>query len=139
MRPGRFKRVKASTKPMHGPRGILVCGFVPEEHEKIAEFFKSAIPEDPPVIFATDADGQTAVKDLISRPDRSGQGVDSGLNRAIVLSGLTEKELLETLARYRESALPRPLWATLTPVSEAWSLSMLIQELEAERRAMKKH
>ncbi len=138
MQKGRFKKIKGSGKPMYGPRAVLICGFASEEHEKIAKFFKSILSGDPPVVFATDADGPVVIKELISRPDQSGCGMNSGSDRTVVLSGLTEKELLEILAGYRERGLPRPLWATLTPVSEAWNLSALIRELCAERRAMEK-
>ncbi|WP_167320864.1 DUF3783 domain-containing protein [Desulfosudis oleivorans] len=90
-----------------------------------------------PMIFTTETDGTVCLGDLVNRPDQSGRGGDSpGLARAIVLSGITEAELHRILTAYRESGLPRPLWATLTPTSENWPLSELLAELDAERRAM---
>ena len=39
---------------------------------------------------------------------------------------------------YCLSELPSPLWASLTPISETWSISHLLDELAAESEAMKK-
>lgn len=36
------------------------------------------------------------------------------------------------MAAYRGLDLPRPLWATLTPVSEKWTVKHLLDELAAE-------
>ncbi|MDY6832803.1 MAG: DUF3783 domain-containing protein [Thermodesulfobacteriota bacterium] len=129
-----FKKVGVSTAPMYGPRAVLICGYAATEQPALLEVF-DAIKA--PLIFATRDDGATTLRDLLARPDQPGQGGDfAGLARAIVLSGITEAELHRILAAYRESGLPRPLWATLTPTSENWPLSDLLAELNAERRAM---
>jgi len=42
------------------------------------------------------------------------------------------------MAGCRKSGMQQPLWATLTPTSEDWSIRNLLNELAAEHRAMKK-
>jgi hypothetical protein len=39
---------------------------------------------------------------------------------------------------YRKAGLPGQLWATLTPVSENWTLDTLLLELSKEDKALKK-
>jgi len=54
------------------------------------------------------------------------------------MSGLTQKELYRLMAIYRLSEFPAPLWASLTPISETWSVSHLLNELAAESEAMQR-
>jgi hypothetical protein len=115
---------------------MLVCGFPPAEQQAVTALLKETRVPHVPVIFAVRSDGTVRLSELLTQPDQSGRDSESGLSRAIVLSGITEDELHRILAAYRQSGLPRPLWATLTPTSETWPLSELLSELEAERQAM---
>ena len=54
------------------------------------------------------------------------------------MSGFTQKELYRFMAIYRLSEFPTPFWASLTPISETWSISHLLEELAAESEAIKK-
>jgi len=56
-----------------------------------------------------------------------------GLAPAIIMSGLTEQELHYTMTTYKKTGLPRPLWATLTPTSQNWTVTALVDELNSER------
>ncbi len=138
MSKGTFKKVGKSSKTLYGPRAMLVCGFSPREQKALLEFLEAIRIAGLPVVFATDTDGKSLLKTLLARPDQSGKDQICSLDRAIILSGITEKELQHTLSAYRGSGLPRPLWATLTPHSEAWCLSDLLEELKKEREAMEK-
>ena len=53
------------------------------------------------------------------------------------MSGLTQNELHRLMAAYRKAGFARQIWATLTPISEEWSLEHLLNELQAEDMAMK--
>jgi hypothetical protein len=39
----------------------------------------------------------------------------------------------------KKTGMVNALWATLTPVSESWSIRQLLAELAAERKAMTKN
>ena len=78
------------------------------------------------------------LKELLALPDRSGQGEASDMRRAIIMSGFTQKELHKLMTAYRLAELPSQLWATLTPISENWSVTNLLEELAAESEAIKK-
>ena len=61
-----------------------------------------------------------------------GRGEHSGRTRAIVLAGLTERELHAFMAAYKTLGFSRPLWASLTPHSEGWKVRALLAELKEE-------
>jgi hypothetical protein len=138
MAKGTFKKVSKSKKRMHGPRGILVCGYLPGEQSSLLCLLEQNGFKDLPVIFATDGDASQSLKELFAYEDKEGFGAKSEMRRAIIMSGFTQKELYRLMAIYRLSELPAPLWASLTPVSETWSISHLLDELAAESEAMRK-
>ncbi len=135
---GTFNKVDASDERMYGPRGIVVCGYPPEEHGPLAGFLETLCGRDVKVVFAGEALLQETLRDILALPDRSGEGGPSGLPRGMVLSGLSQKELHALMAAYRKSGLPGQLWAALTPTSETWALEDLLKELAREAEAMRK-
>jgi hypothetical protein len=138
MNEGTFKKVGESAEPMYGPRAILVCGFTPSEQKTVMKLLDTIQLTDVPVIFATAADTETYLGELLTLPNQSGRNTDCNIERAVVMSGMTEREVQQILSNYKGVGLPRPLWATLTPFSENWALSTLLQELKKERIAMEK-
>lgn len=138
MSEGTFKKIGESAEPMYGPRAILVCGFTPSEQKTMIKLLDAIELLDAPVIFATDADTEICLCKLLTLPNQTGQDTNSDIERAVVLSGITERELQQVLSSYKGAGLPRPLWATLTPFSENWTLSTLLEELKNERIAMEK-
>jgi hypothetical protein len=70
---------------------------------------------------------------MLSRDHQTCMAEPCGLMPAIVMSGLTEQELHYTMATYKKKGLPRPLWATLTPTSQNWTVAALVDELNGER------
>ena len=76
---------------------------------------------------------------LLQLPDNSGASVSSGLSRAIVVSGISQNELINLMAVCKKAGMMNALWATLTPVSENWTIQQLLAELAAERKAMTKN
>ena len=133
-----FEKVEKSNQRMHGPKGILVCGYTPAEHEPLADALSQIGLGDRPVIFATDGDAEQSLIELLSSENRSGMGMSSSIPRAIIMSGFTQEELHTLINAYRKAGLPAQLWATLTPVSENWTLEALLLELSKEDEALKK-
>jgi hypothetical protein len=131
-------KVKKSTETMYGARRLLVCGYPVAEQRPFLNFLQRLQLLPLPVVFVTDQSAGSRVKDLMDVPEQSGLGFDSGLSRAIIISGLMEEELHRLIGAYRKLGLPRQLWAALTPVSETWTLEQLLGELAAERDAIAK-
>jgi len=88
------------------------------------------------VVFATGADMDRTVGEILTSAPGHGRGEESPLPRATVLSGVTEKELSTIMAAWKHLGLPRQNWATLTPTSEGWPLIDLLTELDLERVAL---
>jgi hypothetical protein len=138
MTKGTFKKIGKSKQRMYGARGILACGYLPGEQSSLLSLLEQNGFKDMPVIFVTDHDSAKTLKELLASEDRAGLGERSEMKRAIIMSGFTQKELYRLMAIYRLSEFPTPLWASLTPISETWTISHLLNELAAEAEAMKK-
>jgi hypothetical protein len=137
MTKGTFRKVGKSKKRMYGSRGILVCGYLPGEQSSLVSLLEQNGFKDFPLIFAGNGDASKTLKEMFALEDKAGLGEKSEMKRAIVMSGLTQKELYRLMAIYRLSEFPPPLWASLTPISETWSISRLLDELAAESEALK--
>jgi hypothetical protein len=138
MTQGTFKKVGKSRKRMYGPRGIVVCGYPASEQSSLLYLLEENGFSDLPVIFVPSTDLTKPLKELFTSPHRSGLGEDSEMRRAIIMSGFSQKELYKLMALYRLAELPPQLWASLTPISEKWSVAQLLNELGAESEAIKK-
>ena len=123
---------------MYGPRGILVCGYPASEQSSLLYLLEENGFSDLPVIFVSYTDLTKTLKELLTSPHRSSLGEDSEMRRAIIMSGFSRKELYQLMALYRLAELPPQLWASLTPISEKWSVTRLLDELAAESEAIKK-
>lgn len=134
MNDGDFAPVGDSEEPLYGPPGVLACGFAADEQAALRAVVERARPG-VALVFGGQAHGTRTLAELLALPDGSGGGSDSSLPRAVVLSGLTERQLQAVMSGYRGAGLPRPLWAALTPTSEAWTLAELLGELAAEAAA----
>jgi len=123
---------------MYGTRGVLVCGYSLSEQPLFLSFLEQTGFQDLGAIFVTSSQSTNTLKELLALPNRSGQGEESNMRRAIIMSGFTQKELHKLMTAYRHAELPSQLWATLTPISEKWSTANLLEELAAESEAIKK-
>ena len=135
---GTFQKVTRTERAMYGPRKVLVCGYQPEEQQDFLSLLEEAGLADLPVVFLAEGQLGSTLGELLSLDDRSGLGQVPSGRRAVVLSGITEKELHVVISAYRSHRLPEQLWATLTPTSEGCPVSRLLDELAAEREAFKR-
>ncbi|WP_373498473.1 DUF3783 domain-containing protein [Desulfococcus sp.] len=135
MSDGDFQAVGTSDERMFGPRKIIVCGFSAEEQDTFGKMAAAVGMADMPLVFAGEGEADDALGEIVDLPQGTGLGRASVLERAVILSGLTERELHAVMAGYRGMELPRTLWATLTESSVTWPLSELLKELAAERAA----
>jgi len=138
MSEGTFEKIQDSDEKMYGPKGILVCGYPPTEHRFFALFMEKAGLGDRPIIFPTKEDAGRTLKELLCLTSGSGMGALADLPRAVIMSGFTQNEVHRIMVAYRQAGLPAQMWATLTPVSENWLLSDLLEELVKENEFLKK-
>jgi hypothetical protein len=138
MTDGTFERVQHSDSRMYGTPKLLLCGFAPAAQPKFKTVLKMAGLQDVAVVWANEEDGKATLSALLSLPDGSGAGRGSKLPRAIIVSGITENQLHGLMTFCRKSGMQPSLWAALTPTSETWPLAQLLDELQAERKALSK-
>ena len=136
MSDGTFEKLQKSEQRMYGPKAILFCGYAPAEHQPLADALGQIGFGDRPVVFVTDDDAEKTLKEVIAYENRAGLGQPSELARATIMSGFTQQEVHLLMNAYRQAGLPPQLWATLTPVSEGWTVAALLAELAAEAVAM---
>jgi hypothetical protein len=133
-----FSRVTRTSQALYGPRKLLICGFTPEGQTLLDDVVATSTIRDLPLAYAATSDLEISLADILSRPAHTGRGEASRMPAAIIMAGITENELHLLMSSYRNAGLPNPLWATLTPTSEAWTLRQLLTELSAEREALEK-
>jgi hypothetical protein len=131
-----FQKVTQSDNLLYGPRKLLLCGFAADAQSKFITLLKIIGLSEMPMAWVTEDQADIHVGELVQLEDGAGAGTSSQLSRAIIMSGITQKELHLLMSGCRKSGMQQPLWATLTPTSETWPLQRLLEELAAERRAM---
>ena len=138
MSEGEFQKVTQSSERMYGPKGIIFCGFSAAEHDPLVNALTQIGFGDRPLIFATHADIEKNITDVLASADRSGMGESAEMPRATIMSGCTQMEVHTLMTAFKEAGLPRQLWATMTPISEGWQLGALLKELVKEDAAFRK-
>lgn len=133
---GTFRAVEPGAQRLHGHTALLLCGHTPQEQQQILNLLQQSQLAHLPVIVVTAARAELPVEALTALPDRTGFGEDSPLPRAIIMSGLVERELHALMDAHRLGGLPRPLWAAATPGNATWSAARLLSELQRERDAL---
>jgi len=132
------KKVGKSAKKMYGARKLLVCGYSEDDQQTFLSLLEENRLGSVPVIFATTDDLQKTIKVVLGADDKTGAGENSEMSRAVVVSGLNQKELHVLMTAYRKARLPAQLWAALTPTSEKWTVAALLEELAAEKEEIRK-
>ena len=136
MSEGGFEKVSASDEPMYGPRKLLICGFSAEIQPHVVKLLGVIKLSDIPRIWVTAEHAGTPISNALALEDNTGWGESSELPRAIIMCGLTQNELHLLMSGSRQAGMKPPLWATLTPTSETWTVQDLLTELAAEHQAM---
>jgi len=132
-----FQKVTQSDNLLYGPRKLLLCGFPAGAQSKFIRLLKMIGLSEMPMVWVTEDQADNRLADLVQLEDGTGAGASSELPRAIIMSGISQMELHLLMSGCRKSGMRQPLWATLTPTSETWSIQNLLKELAAEHAAMK--
>jgi hypothetical protein len=133
-----FEKMTRSDKALYGPCKLLLCGFPAGAQSKLNTLLDMAGLKALPRAWIVRDQEEMRLSDLFRLPDGQGEGLSSDLPRAIIVAGITEKELIRLMAVCRKTGMKPALWATLTPTSESWTLRALLAELSAERQALQK-
>lgn len=138
MAEAKFEKIKPSDKPLYGPQKLLLCGFSTAAQSKFNAVLKMVGLSNIPKIWVSENHSRSVLSDLLKLPDGEGEGESSQLPRAIIVSGIMEKELINLMRVSKKTGMKNTLWATLTPTSENWTIQQLLVELLSERKAMQR-
>ena len=133
-----FEKMSPSDKPMYGPRKLLICGFSSKAQPKFVKLLEIIALSEMPKVWVTDAHAGSLISEVLALEDNTGWAIGSELPRAVIMSGVTQNELHLLMSGSRQAGMKPPLWATLTPTSETWTVQDLLKELSAEHQAMQK-
>lgn len=133
-----FEKVTASEKPLYGPRKLLLCGFPAGAQSKFDAVLDMAGLNGVSRGWVSRDQAHRRLSDLFQDPDGDGSGRSSDLPRAVIVAGITEKELIQLMTVCKNTGMKQAMWATLTPTSENWTMLALLDELADERRALQK-
>lgn len=132
-----FRPIGDSEKKMHGNTAVLISGFSAEEQESLHKHLQEWGMNEVPLVIVAAETLSFSLADATALPDKTNFGETPELPRAVVMSGLEERQLNSLMRGYREIGLARPLWASVTPHSETWTVKYLLVELLKEREAMR--
>ncbi|MGD9365866.1 MAG: DUF3783 domain-containing protein [Desulfobacteraceae bacterium] len=136
MSKGSFEKIRNSDRRLYGPRKLLLTGFAAGVQTNFKTVLQKLGFSDVALVWATEDQLETIIDDLVQLPDGSGNGRTSSLPRAVIVGGITEKELQSLISGCRKAGMKQALWATLTPTSVTWRLQQLLSELAAEHAAL---
>lgn len=132
-----FRPIGDSNHKMHGNTAVLISGIPPEEQQQLYRLMPTWGLQDVPLIVAATDTLPLTLAQATMLPDKSNFGQTPELPRAVIMSGLQECQLNSLMQGYREAGFARPLWASVTPHSESWTVKYLLIELLKEREAMR--
>lgn len=137
-----FRPVGDSERRMPGTPALILAGFSVGECATVRALLDGIGLASLPLAMATAARQDETLAALAATPERPDASngpavVADGLPRAVIMSGFSERELNACMDAYRQAALPRALWATVTAHSGDWPLRRLLTELQREREALR--
>ncbi len=132
-----FRPIGDSDKKMYGTSAVLISGFSAEEQSALRQHLDNWDMQAIPLIVVAPDTLPLTLADASGLPDQTNFGQTPELPRAVIMSGLEERQLNTLMRGYREAALTRPLWASVTAYSAKWSVKYLLVELLKEREAMR--
>jgi len=132
-----FRPIGNSDQRLHGHTAVLISGFSASEQQQLHALFRQWDLNSVPLILIGADTLPLTLAQATRLPDRTNFGQTPELPRAVVMSGLMERQLHRLMQGYREEGFPRPLWASITPHSESWTVKYLLVELLKEREAMR--
>jgi hypothetical protein len=138
MTEAKFEKITHSATRLYGPPKLIVCGVPQSVQSKFTSLIATAGLAETPRLWAARHHLTEVLSDLMTLPDGTGLGESSDLPRAVIVSGIQEKQLHALMALCRKTGMQPDLWAVLTPISEKWTLQALLSELQAEKRAFQR-
>lgn len=121
---------------IHARTCILIYGFTPQELKSLKNITRLTGLNDQ-ILLSKDTLSTTIVDLLENNPLQVSVATEIPSYKAIIFNNVPSNRMnafIESLKKFR---IPRPLMATVTETSITWTVDELIQNLAAERYALK--
>jgi hypothetical protein len=132
-----FRPIGDSNNRMPGNTAVLVSGCSGDEQVLLRSVMDDNGLADVPAVYIAEVSLDSTLTELTALPGETNAGAVAKLPRGVVMSGLTENQLHLLMKIYRESPLPQPCWASVTPTNGTWTIKQMLIELLKEREALR--
>ena len=133
-----FRKIDRTDDERYGERALLLIGYSRAESETIGAHVEAIGAGSIRRLLATNEMVMGTVAEAFAVADQPDDVEPADLPRFVILSGLTGAEIHKFLDSYRQTGLPRPIFATSTPNNQSFTLRALLTELAAEHVEMMK-
>ena len=133
-----FQRIDENDEISPGPPAVLVCGFATDIEASLKAVLERAGAPEHRVVFCSREMVKQTLKQALGATEPTQPAPPDTLPRAMVLSGMSGSQLQAFLSEYTASKLPRPIFASVTPINLGFPVGKLLVELLAEQREMAK-
>jgi hypothetical protein len=133
-----FQRIDQNDELSPGPPAVLVCGFATDIEASLKTVLERCGAPDHRVVFCSREMVKQTLKQALESTEPSQPAPPDTLPKAMVLSGMSGAQLQGFLSAYSASKLPRPIFASVTPINVTFPVGKLLMELLAEHREMSK-
>ncbi len=138
MHDGTFQKIDDDDESALGPTAILVSGFSQEVGDPLGAVLRGIDATDHRVLFCTPEMIKQPLGQALDTQTQSEPAKPDTLPRVMILSGFTGAQLQGFISGYKSSGLPRPIFASVTPINLEFPVGKLIMELLREQRAMRR-
>ncbi|AEA33271.1 DUF3783 domain-containing protein [Hippea maritima] len=132
-----MERIRETDKRLFGEYAVLYAGFSKQERQRLIEFSRSH-SKNLKVLFSCLGDTDRVVEDIFRGDDGRCLDENTDYPKTVIMSGFSEKELLEFLKKFKGLDIPVQLVAVLTETSKDWLFKDLIEELKKESEEIRK-
>ncbi len=132
-----MQKIEETDKKLFGDYAVIVSGFNKEEQTKLLELIKKSFNE-LKIIFVNNKLQDSTLEEIFAKEHEYGFLDTLYKEKAIIMSGFLEKELIRFMRTVKAEGITPKLWATLTPTSNKWIFRNLIEELDQEAKEIRK-
>lgn len=133
-----FQRIDENDELSPGPPAVLVCGFATDIEAALKAVLERCGAPEHRVVFCSREMVRQTLKQALESTESAQPAPPDTLPKAMVLSGMTGTQIQGFLSAYSASKLPRPIFASVTPINLSFPVGKLLMELLNEHREMSK-
>ncbi len=132
-----WKRITDDAATLPGPEAVLLSGYDPDQLPPIRALLDDLGHAEIPLRTVAKGALDTAVEDILSRECTEPPAGQGALPMTLVISGLPIQAVHHLMDRFRETGLPRPIFATATATNLRFTAKELLRHLLQEQQMVR--